>query len=67
MVVRMRHILSIFTVVAAGLVGKAAVTESWDTYSDTWVATDDLGREVYNCDSDAAQQVRRPSEVGMFY
>ena len=67
MVVRMRHILSIFTVVAAGLVGKAAVTESWDTYSDTWVATDDLGREVYNCDSDSAQQVRRPSEVGMFY
>ena len=40
--------------------------QQWDTHPDTWVATDDLGREVYNAQS-ASQLPVKPSEVGMFY
>lgn len=41
----------------------------WDTYSDTWVATDDLGREVFSAGSveGADALACRPSQVGIFY
>ena len=40
----------------------------WDTYSDTWVAWDELGREVANSDNGAASTtVNDALNIGMFY
>lgn len=50
--------------VAASLQG--AWGQTWDTYSDTWVAVDELNREVAS--SDNARVPRRNNRtVGMFY
>lgn len=45
-----------------------ALYENWDTYSDTWVAVDELGRKVATA-GDGAVALQGDSEVsiGMFY
>ncbi|MBR4722358.1 MAG: hypothetical protein IK053_04795, partial [Muribaculaceae bacterium] len=40
---------------------------SWDTYSDTWVAWDELGREVANSDNGVAPTTVSDRHIGMFY
>lgn len=44
---------------------EAAVPEAWDTYSDTWVATDALGRRVPTAAEVGPPRVDRT--VGIFY
>lgn len=44
-----------------------AAAQTWDTYCDTWVGTDDLGREMLPAGVAADSLAGRPSEVGMFY
>lgn len=39
---------------------------AWDTYADTWVAWDDLGREVANSDNGASTTISN-RHIGMFY
>lgn len=46
---------------------KIAPTVEWDTYSDTWVAWDDLGREVANSDNGVAPTTVSDRHIGMFY
>ena len=47
---------------------KITTEAAWDTYSDTWVAWDELGREVANSDNGAASTtVNNNTYIGMFY
>ena len=39
---------------------------AWDTYADTWVAWDDLGREVANSDNGCSTTIS-DRHIGMFY
>ncbi|MDP4276072.1 MAG: hypothetical protein Q8914_00410 [Bacteroidota bacterium] len=43
-----------------------ATAATWDTYSDTWVAVDDLGRKVPSSD-DGLSAPRTDKTLGMFY
>ena len=60
----------IISLLAASAAIAVSAVEQWDTYSDTWVAVDDLGREVYNSDN-KSQYPDSPkggkSDVGIFY
>lgn len=42
-------------------------SQTWDTYSDSWVAKDDLGREISTNLELADSLSSRPSSVGIFY
>jgi len=54
-------------IVGTALVLNAAepAPKEWDTYADTWVATDALGRSLPTCQE--AGQPRAGKSVGMFY
>lgn len=56
------------TVMAAAVAATAlgATAQTWDTYSDTWVAMDELKREVVTSDNFDRQR-RDDRTVGMFY
>lgn len=46
----------------------AADTVTWDTWPDTWVAVDELGREVASSDKGVTrEEVDENTSVGMFY
>ncbi len=46
----------------------ASAQEQWDTYSDTWVAVDELGRNVANADEGVdRKEIDHDACVGMFY
>lgn len=56
----------------AGSLGLVAVAEdaatTWDTWPDTWVAVDELGREVASSDGGVDRtEVDEDTSVGMFY
>ena len=63
----MRNVILIVSIVCAA--SMTAQTD-WDTYSDTWVAVDELGREVFS--SDTKTELADPDNgidptVGIFY
>ena len=61
------HISAIILAFFSCFSANVFAAEAWDTYADTWVAVDDLGRIIYDADCDSAQSVRPHSDVGMFY
>lgn len=53
---------------AAGLPAAADDTATWDTWPDTWVAVDELGREVASSDGGVDRtEIDADATVGMFY
>lgn len=45
-----------------------ALAQDWDTYSDTWVAVDALGRKVISADEEQyAEKRKEDPSVGIFY
>jgi hypothetical protein len=59
-----RYILLLAAMVAAN--AWAADDVTWDTYSDTWVAVDGLGRNVHSS-ADGLSTPKANKTVGMFY
>ncbi len=60
--------LSIALLAAAPLCLSAAEVEQWETWPDTWVAVDGLGREVASSDGGVTRAEKDPdTSVGMFY
>lgn len=53
---------------AAGLPAAADDAVQWDTWPDTWVAVDELGREVASSDRGVSRtEIDENTTVGMFY
>ncbi|WP_321438938.1 hypothetical protein [uncultured Bacteroides sp.] len=60
------NIRTIFFLLLLSLVSRG-FAQTWDTYADTWVATDDLGRELLPVGEKPDPLSYKPSSVGMFY
>lgn len=52
-------------VILAAIIGSCAATATWDVYSDTWSATDALGRRLPGCAECGPPRVNKT--VGIFY
>ena len=64
--------LNTFKLLLAGMAmfpgyGLAAGSAEWDTYADTWVAEDDLGRRVFDETGTPDALAAKKTDIGMFY
>lgn len=63
----MKRYISIAAVMLA-TTAAAQTTVTWDTYPDTWVTVDELGREVASSDRGVTRkEIDKNAQVGMFY
>ena len=66
----MKHYQFIILTAFFSLFTMNCMADDWDTYPDTWVAVDELGREVYSSDTQgitADKENGHGHVVGLFY